>query len=376
MPAGHAVDLAGEPHGQRRHVELIRQIGKGSELQQALPLDPHLLPQRTGAGLQLVGRKGVVARGHRRVGGEHAAGTHLPHCLVQWSPRRYQLPQPLDQHEAGMSLVRVPDSGIDPHGAEYSHTADAEDPLLAQPELGPAGIQFVHQAAVVRVVRLQVGVEQVDRHAPDLHLPGADVHRSSRGLHRGEPGLSVRSRHRHQRRGTHVVLFVAVFLPTVQCEALIEISLAIEQADSHQRHPQVARRLAVVSRQYSQASRVDRHRVMEPELGAEVRYRSPVQIRITACEPGLVMVALMLHPLHHIIIPAEEVAITGAGGDAGRINPAQQLERVVPGPMPQCLVDRLEKGPRLAAPAPPEVHRDGGETFDAGRQVGNAGLLG
>ena len=139
--------------------------GMLAELEERVPLDAHLLPDRPGARLERFDGEGVVPRGHRRVGGEHAVGAHLAHRLVERRAGHHQLAQPLDHHERGVALVGVPDGGIDAERAQHPHAADAEDPLLPHPEVGAAGVQLVHQAAVVGVVRAR-GWCRAGRSAP------------------------------------------------------------------------------------------------------------------------------------------------------------------------------------------------------------------
>ena len=114
---------------------------------------------------------------------------------------------------------------------------------------------------------------------------------------------------------------------------------------------------------------------MQAELGAEVRDRSAIQIGIVASKPGVAVIGFMGHPVHDIIVTAEKVAIAGAGRDPRRVDPAEQLEGVVTSAVPEWLVDGVEETARFAAPAPPQVHRDGREAFDTCGQVGNATLL-
>ena len=73
-----------------------------------------------------------------------------------------------------------------------------------------------------------------------------------------------------------VVLVVAVLLPAVERQALVEVALPVEQAHAHHRHAEIAGRLAVIAGQDAQAARVDRHRVVQSEFGAEVRDRRPL----------------------------------------------------------------------------------------------------
>jgi hypothetical protein len=83
----------------------------------------------------------------------------LTHGLLIRFPTRDQLPEPLDHHEGGVAFVGVPHGGVDSHSAEYPHAADAENPFLSQAQLRPPGVELVHQSPVIRVIRLEVGIE-------------------------------------------------------------------------------------------------------------------------------------------------------------------------------------------------------------------------
>ena len=59
-------------------------------------------------------------------------------------------------------------------------------------------------------------------------------------------------------------------LAAVLVDGLVEVTLPIEDPNSHERDAQVTRGLAVVARQDTQATRVNGQAFMEAELGAEV----------------------------------------------------------------------------------------------------------
>src|SRR5215218_5028802 len=296
-----------------------------------------------------------MSGGHRSVRGEYTLRANLVYRLIQRRTRDDQLPQSLDEHESRVALVGMPHARIDAHGPEHPDSADTQNPLLPHPELRPAGVEFVHQAAIVRMVGIEVGVEQVNRYSTHHDLPGPHVDRTSRCLHRGEPGLPAGSDDGNERSGAYVVLLVAVFLPAFQTQSLIEVTLAIEQSYADQRNTKVTGRLAVVTGKHAETTRVDRHRVVEPELGAEVGDRPAIEMGIVLCEPGVAVVGLVLHPLDDCVIAEQKVTVAGARCEACRLDPAEQLQRVVPGMVPQRNVDGLKQRPRFPTPAPPQV---------------------
>src|SRR6476646_4156461 len=106
------------------------------------------------------------------------------------------------------------------------------------------------------MICVQIGIEEIDGYPSDHHLPGANMNRTTEGLHRGEPGLSARSEHRHERSGADVVLLVAVFLPAIGSQSLVEVALLIEQTHAHHGDAQIAGRLAMIAGEHAEAARV------------------------------------------------------------------------------------------------------------------------
>jgi hypothetical protein len=225
------------------------------------------------------------------------------------------------------------------------------------------------------VIGVQIGIQQIDRDPANHHLPGTDVDRSPECLNRGQPGLVARSRNRHQWRGADIVLDVAVFLPAIQRQPLVEVALTVEESDANYRHAKITRRFAMVPGQHAQTARIDGHGCVQAELGTEVGDRAAVEVRIVSRKPGIAVIGLLRHAFHDVVIAAQELTVARAGRDARRVHAAEQLERVVPGVVPEGRVDGLEEVASLTIPAPPEVHRDSRKPFDAGWQVWNAGLL-
>ena len=109
---------------------------------------------------------------HRRVGREDARRAHrLDRLAVGQARVLHQLADPLEPEEPGVALVGVEHLRIDPEGVEGAHAADAEEDLLAQAVLGLAAVEPVGDRPQVGGVLLHVGVEQVERHPPDLGPP-------------------------------------------------------------------------------------------------------------------------------------------------------------------------------------------------------------
>ena len=265
----------------------------------------------------------------------------------------------------------MPHAGIQPHGPQRPDSADAQDPLLAQPVVQAAAIQLAAQLPVLRLVLLEVGVEQIERVPPHHQFPGADPHGPAGGAHGRDPGLPALAPHRNEWSDGEVEPLVPVLLPAIHGQVLIEIAPGIHEPDAHQRQAQIRGRLQVVAGEHAQAAGVDRDRVVEPELGAEIGDRPAIRFGIGAMEPGVVPRLLPLGPARQGVEPGKESLVLGQRGQPARVHPAQQLDRVVPRQVPERLVDQPEDGPGLEVPAPRQVRRDGRQGFDPGRKKRN-----
>ena len=92
--------------------------------------------------------------------------------------------------------------------------------------------------------------------------------------HGRDARLAVRRQRRLDRRVGPVEPLVALFLPPFGRHVLVEVALRIHEADADERHAEVARFLAVIAGQHAEAAGVDRQRLMQRELGREIRDRS------------------------------------------------------------------------------------------------------
>jgi hypothetical protein len=76
--------------------------------------------------------------------------------------------------------------------------------------------------------------------------------------------------HRRHRQVVEVRILVNRLLVAVGVDLLLEVSLAIQQADADKRQAQVAGGLAVVAGQDAQTAGVDRQALVKPEFGAKI----------------------------------------------------------------------------------------------------------
>ena len=179
--------------------------------------------------------------------------------------------------------------GVEPERAQDADAADAEDDFLLDAHLAIAAVEAGRELAIPGRVLLEVGVEQIQLRAPEPHAPHRDEHRSIAERHRDDAGLAVGCGCRLDRRVGPVQLFVRLFLPPFGRDVLVEVALRIHEADADERHAEVAGLLAVVAGQHAEAAGVDRQRLVQRELGGEVRdrlrRRRPGTFAPTTCPP-------------------------------------------------------------------------------------------
>jgi hypothetical protein len=304
MQPAHPVRRRRQSDREGGHVEVAV---VGAERQRLVRLAAHVADPGLEIAPHQLAVEGLVARRHRRVRGEHGGALHRRERLGQAVARLHPLARALERQERDVALVHVPHRGVDPERPQRPHSADPEHDLLAQPHLAPAHVEHAGDRAVRGVVERDVGVEHQHRHQPDLHLPDGSLHHAAGQVDRDGEDASRRGLHRLHRQPREVVVGIRVLLEAVGVNRLAEVAGAIEQPHAHERHAEVARRLAVVARQHAQAARVDAERLVDPELHREVGDRA-VQLGALLREPARA-VAVVVERVHHVSVEAHELGV-------------------------------------------------------------------
>ncbi len=125
-----------------------------------------------------------------------------------------------------------------------------------------AAVETVGDATDIGWVVVDVGVEQVERNAAHVGAPYAGDERRA-----GEVDLDPHSLAGREGQRVRIEVGVDLLLPAVGRQGLAEVAVAVEEADSHQRHTEVARGLEVVAGQHTEAPGVLRQRLSDAELG-------------------------------------------------------------------------------------------------------------
>ena len=109
-----------------------------------------------------------------------------------------------------------------------------------------------------------------------------------------------------------IVVFVRLLLPARLVEILPEIALLIEQADTDQGNPEVARGLQVVPRQHAESARKDGQALGKAELcreiGDERLFRHSATLLL---EPGDLTLKIRLQVRGHAIQVSQERVVAG-----------------------------------------------------------------
>ena len=125
--------------------------------------------------------------------------------------------------------------------------------------------------AVVGVVLRDVACRagRAARGRPGCARRGTDTSRPGNGT-LDQQRRAVRLGFRDQRQVEEVVFRIAFLLPAVDVEVLAEVALAVHQADADERQAEVAGALEMIAGQDAEAAGIDRHALVDAELGREV----------------------------------------------------------------------------------------------------------
>ena len=276
----------------------------------------------------------------------------------------------LQDDERRVSFVQVPGRRLDAHGLEDADAADAEDDLLLDARLAVASVETRRELAIPRRVLLEIGVEEEEPHAAELHLPDRHEDGAIPERHGDDAGAAVGSDGAFDRRIGPVQTLVDFLLPAFGRHGLMKVALRVHEADADERNPEVARFLAVIAGQHAESARVNGQRLVERELGGEVRDRA-VGVGIASVPPGVVRRARRVERLDRgVVQPEKRLVLRPLLEQLGR-DESQHQHGVVRGLPPERVVELAKDLAGLGVPRPPEVVRELGQTTNAIRDRGS-----
>ncbi len=160
---------------------------------------------------------------------------------------------------------------------------------------------------------------------------------------------------------------ILFLLPALAIQALAEVALAVEQADSDQRNIEVGRALDVIAGEHAQAARVNRQRFVQPELGREVRHRPRPQNAGMRGAPGAIGAQILLLAAIGVIDAAVQHQLAGAALELRQRNFGQQRDGIVI-QLPQThRIEVAKQAGGIVVPAPPQVAGERPEPLLHGR---------
>ena len=253
----------------------------------------------------------------------------------------------------------IEESPLRPPGelAEPPHStdpADAEQQFLVQPVVAATAVQPVGHLAQGRLVLLDVGVEQQQRHPAHLGQPDLGGERGTAGQAHGDPDRLARAvgaiPQEGKRQAVRVPGRVALGLPAGRGQRLGEVPVPVQQAHADQRHAQVAAGLEMIAGQDAQAAGVLRESSCQAELRRKICYgrRGVGQLRagLVPARPGQVVPQLV----GGVAEAAQEPPVGGQRGQPLGRHLGEQGDRVAAGPPPRRGVDGGKKVTRLGMP--------------------------
>ena len=243
-----------------------------------------------------------------------------------------------------------------------------------------AAVKSGGDGAVIRRVLRDVGVHQIERDPTDLDPPDPAGHFAARHRHRHRQRRPVRLVLADERQVVEVVLGIPLLLPAVDVEVLAEVPLAVHETDADERQAKVGRGLQMIAGQEPEAAGIDRHALVDAELGGEVRHPVALDellVRRGVPAVGLLEPRLLPHVLVHRVGDAiemgEEAVVLEELVEPFLADGRDELDGAVVELVEKGVVDAAEEGDGLMVPAPAHVVGDALQSLQSSRQMGQDG---
>ena len=258
-----------------------------------------------------------------------------------------------------MALVHVRAGDLEAERLDGAQAADAEQDLLAEAVELVAAVELAGDAAQLGRVLGDVGVEEDERDAADVDLPRGEAQRALGERDLEEERLAVLAQAARDGEAVHVVLRVALDLPAGGVDLLLEVALAVEEADADERDVEVGRALEVVAGEDAEAAGVDVHGLVQAELHREVGDHAAVRLGVALpVFRGLhLLLELSLDRLH----VREERRVRGELLEALLPDVGEQADGVELQLAEERGRDAAEERGGVRVPAPPDVVGEAGE---------------
>ncbi len=231
-------------------------------------------------------REIVMACGHRSVSCKNEARRGHIARFGEGEIVLFREPaNPFHREERGVALVHVIDRRLQAQRLQRAMPADAEQDFLLQAHLQIAAVKLIGDIAIVLAIGGHIRIEKVEIDAADANLPDSGRYGTSVVVNFDGERTPVRPKFEAQREIAEVVIFVGFLLPARWIQVLLEVSLLVEQAHTHQRHTQIAGRFQMIAGEHTQASGKNRQALGQAELRREIGHQHGSGIAIGPAEP-------------------------------------------------------------------------------------------
>ncbi len=207
-----------------------------------------------------------------------------------------------------------------------------------------------------------VGIQQIELHASDVDVPDLDGNHAGWQLHRDHHVFAVFIPDRPHRKRVEIVDRVALLLPAIRIEGLLQVALLVQQTHADQRNGAIAGGLQVVAGKHAQSAAIDRHAFHQPVLHRKIRDQ-PVVGWLGAFQIAGIAVASPA-------IGRQKSGIRGRAFQRGLRHPSQHQDRIVAAIPPQRRIQPAEQGSDRVVPTPQHVVGKIAHASDGRRQRG------
>src|SRR5437868_6931304 len=146
------------------------------------------------------------------------------------------------------------DARRDVEFSQQPHTADPEQHLLHDTRFTITTVKMSGDPAIRLDVLRNVCVEQIKLHSTDVGAPDLGQHVALADHDFNPQRRVIIILHEMNRQIVGKCFAVMLFLPTVVAQSLTKISVAIEQADRHERQTEITRRLEMIAGEYAETT--------------------------------------------------------------------------------------------------------------------------
>src|SRR6185503_3982516 len=210
--------------------------------------------------------------GNWRVRREYATLAHSLHRFVEGNAVALDdLARQFERQKRGMTFIEMKYRWSKPELLQQTNAANAQHHLLHQARFPIAAIEVARDQSIDFIVLRNVRIKQVKLHAANICTPDSRRDGAATHYHLNQQRLALFIVDALQRQLVNVIFAIFLFLQIVAAQALTEISEAIKQTESNQRHIQIARGLQMIAGENAKSARVERQRIVHAKLSAEIR---------------------------------------------------------------------------------------------------------